>query len=42
LNDVIVDSFQTLHQELDEHGIAGRIDLDPTLPLIAGHRGQLR
>jgi len=42
LNDVIVDSFQTLHQELDEHGITGRIDLDPTLPLIAGHRGQLR
>jgi signal transduction histidine kinase len=42
LNELIVECFQTLQQELDEHGIAGRIDLDPTLPLIAGHRGQLR
>ena len=42
LNEVIVECFQTLQQELDEHGIAGRIDLDPTLPLIAGHRAQLR
>jgi signal transduction histidine kinase len=42
LNEVIVECFQTLQRELDEHGIAGRIDLDPTLPLITGHRGQLR
>jgi signal transduction histidine kinase len=42
LNEVIVECFQTLQQELDEHGIAGRIDLDPSLPLIAGHRAQLR
>jgi len=42
LNDVIVECFQMLHHELDEHGVVGRIDLDPTLPLIAGHRGQLR
>jgi signal transduction histidine kinase len=42
LNDLIVECFQSLQQELDQHGIAGRIDLDPTLPLIAGHRGQLR
>jgi signal transduction histidine kinase len=40
LNDLIVECFQTL--QLDAHGITGRIDLDPTLPLIAGHRGQLR
>jgi len=42
LNEVIVECFQTLQQELDEHRIAGRIDLDPSLPLIAGHRAQLR
>ncbi len=42
LNELIVECFQTLQQELKEHGIVGRIDLDPTLPLIAGHRGQLR
>src|SRR6516164_8186192 len=42
LNEVIVECFQTLQQELDEHSIAGRIDLDPTLPLITGHRAQLR
>ena len=42
LNDLIVECFQSLQQELDQHGIAGRIDRDPTLPLIAGHRGQLR
>jgi signal transduction histidine kinase len=42
LNELIVECFQTLQQELDEHGITGRIDRDPTLPLIAGHRGQLR
>ena len=42
LNELIVECFQTLQQELDEHRIAGRIDLDPTLPLVAGHRGQLR
>jgi signal transduction histidine kinase len=40
LNELIVECFQTL--QLDAHGITGRIDLDPTLPLIAGHRGQLR
>jgi signal transduction histidine kinase len=42
LNELIVECFQTLQQELKEHGIVGRIDLDPTLPLVAGHRGQLR
>jgi signal transduction histidine kinase len=42
LNEVIVECFQTLQNELDEHGITGRIDLDSTIPLIAGHRGQLR
>ena len=42
LNDVIVECFQSLQQEFDEHGIAARIDLDPSLPLITGHRGQLR
>jgi signal transduction histidine kinase len=42
LNDVIVECFQSLQQELDEHGIVGRIDLDPSLPLIEGHSGQLR
>ena len=42
LNDLIVECFQSLQLELDQHGIAGRIDLDPTLPVIAGHRGQLR
>ena len=42
LNELIVECYQTLQQELDEHGIAGRIDLDPSLPLIAGHRAQLR
>jgi signal transduction histidine kinase len=42
LNELMVECFQTLQQELKEHGIVGRIDLDPTLPLIAGHRGQLR
>jgi signal transduction histidine kinase len=41
LNDVIVECFQSLQQELDEHGIVGRIDLDPSLPLIEGHSGQL-
>ena len=42
LNELIVECYQTLQRELDEHGIAGRIDLDPSLPLIAGHRAQLR
>jgi len=42
LNELIVECFQSLQQEFDEHGIAGRIDLDPSLPLITGHRGQLR
>ena len=42
LNDVIVECYQILHHELDEHRVVGRIDLDPTLPLIAGHRAQLR
>jgi signal transduction histidine kinase len=42
LNELIVECFQSLQQEFDEHGIAARIDLDPSLPLITGHRGQLR
>ena len=42
LNELIVGCFQSLQQEFDEHGIAARIDLDPSLPLIGGHRGQLR
>jgi signal transduction histidine kinase len=42
LNDVLVECFQMLHHELDEYGIVGRIDLDPTLPPIGGHREQLR
>ena len=35
LNELIVECFQSLQQEFDEHGIAARIDLDPSLPLIA-------
>ena len=41
LNELIVECFQSLQQELDEHGIVGRIDLDPSLPLIEGHRGAI-
>jgi signal transduction histidine kinase len=42
LNELVVECLQLLQQELDEHGIAVGTELDAGLPLIAGHRGQLR
>jgi len=42
MNEVISDCLLTLKQELDEQMIAVSIDLDGSLPAVAGHRGQLR
>jgi signal transduction histidine kinase len=42
MNEIIAECLQTLRQELDEQMITVRTDLDASLPLIAGHRGQLR
>jgi signal transduction histidine kinase len=42
MNEVIAECLKTLQQELDEQMIAVRTDLDASLPLVAGHRGQLR
>jgi signal transduction histidine kinase len=42
LNQVILEGLKSLQQEFDEQGIAVSIDLEPSLPLITGHSGQLR
>ena len=42
MNEIIAQCIQTLRQELDKQKITVRTDLDASLPLIAGHRGQLR
>jgi C4-dicarboxylate-specific signal transduction histidine kinase len=42
VNEVVSECLLTLKQEFDERTIAVRADLDGSLPLIAGHRGQLR
>src|SRR6516164_7402521 len=42
MNEIIAQCIQTLRQELDKQKINVRTDLDASLPLIAGHRGQLR
>src|SRR6516164_1374600 len=42
MNEIIAQCIQTLRQELDKQMITVRTDLDASLPLIAGHRGQLR
>jgi signal transduction histidine kinase len=42
MNEVISDCLLTLKQELDEQMIAVSIELDGSLPAVAGHRGQLR
>jgi signal transduction histidine kinase len=42
MNEVVSECLLTMKQELDERMVAVRADLDGSLPLIAGHRGQLR
>jgi signal transduction histidine kinase len=42
MNAIIAECLQTLRQELDEHRIVVRTDLDASLPLIRAHGGQLR
>jgi signal transduction histidine kinase len=42
MNEVISECLLTLHKELDEQIITARADLEGSLPLIVGHRGQLR
>ena len=42
MNEIIAQCIQTLRQELDKQMITVRTDLDASLSLIAGHRGQLR
>jgi signal transduction histidine kinase len=42
VNELVVETLQVLQKELDEYGIATSTRLAPDLPLIAGHRGQLR
>jgi signal transduction histidine kinase len=42
INDVIVEVFQSLDDELKERGIHARFNLAPVLPLVTAHRGQLQ
>jgi signal transduction histidine kinase len=42
INELISEGLQILRGELDSHGIAVRAILDPGLPSIVGHKGQLQ
>jgi C4-dicarboxylate-specific signal transduction histidine kinase len=42
INALILTVLQTLREELKDHGVETRIALQPDLPLVVGHRGQLQ
>jgi len=41
VNEIILQVLQSLHSELEDHGVELRSDLSPKLPLVAGHGSQL-
>jgi signal transduction histidine kinase len=42
MNEIVLGVLQSLREELKDHGVATRPDLTSELPLVGGHRGQLR
>lgn len=42
VNDIILGVLQSLREELKKHGIETRTELTPDLPIIVGHKTQLR
>lgn len=42
VNEIILEVLQSLHGELKDHGVTTRAELESGLPLVNGHRGQLR
>jgi C4-dicarboxylate-specific signal transduction histidine kinase len=42
MNEIVLDVLQSLRGELKDHRVATRPDLTSELPLVGGHRGQLR
>ena len=42
VNDLIVESLQTLRRELNDCGVTIRTSLAPDLPLVSGYKGMLR
>ncbi len=42
INELASSVIETLRDEIDEHGIVMRVALEPGLPLVVGHRGQLQ
>lgn len=41
-NEIILSIVESLHAEFAEHGIEVQTELQPELPLVCGHRGQLQ
>ena len=42
MNDVIAEAVRALQSDLDGRRVETRLDLDSTLPAVAGHKGQLQ
>jgi len=42
VNEIVLDVLQSLRGELMDHGVTTQTELRSDLPLVAGHRGQLR
>ena len=42
MNDLIAEAVRVLQPELDSHKVETRLTLDPALPPVSGHRGQLQ
>jgi signal transduction histidine kinase len=42
INSLTREAIQLLHKELDDHGITTVMNLEPELPIVPGHVGQLR
>jgi signal transduction histidine kinase len=42
VNEIILEVLESLHGELKYHGVTTRAELASELPLVDGHRGQLR
>ena len=42
LNEMVLETLRALYGDLDVHNVTHRTELTPELPLVMGHRGQLR
>ena len=42
VNEIALEVLQSLHEQLNDHGVTAHTELASELPLVAGHQGQLR